>query len=423
MKRVLLKDISKSKLTGGEVGDAGIKYNACTAIEDPSGIGQMIHNFYSGSIIELKDSTLLTEKGQRSRDSGKSWSAEKQLFDDPDEVAVRGMLRLPNGDLGIYYVKGGSIEAALGDTTTTWYSRWSADEGQTWSDKVSITIPGLTQGLSGTHFTLQSGRVCIVTYSQFVSAQELWGGSWGMYKGHRIKTESEAHFAEMLVTRVYYTDDNCRSWKANKSWIMGWRESKPKWTDSFVEATGCQLRDGRIYLIGRSLIGRMLECHSENDGELFSYAKPTALMSSYSPGRLIQDPDNGNLIYVWNQISRAENKRGFRRCRLSSAVSTDEGKTWENFKNIYAIDCLKGKSHLEPDSDLTPAWGDDEIGELPEDFEMWHYPTASLIGRDVFMGLVHNAIEVATNDSGEEEAKYKHDSLTRVIPLDWFYET
>ena len=408
----------ESGLTAGERGGEGIVYDAATAVENPRGPGLLIEGFYPGSIVELSDGTWLTERGQRSADRGRTWSAPRSLVGD-ETLAMMGMMRMGNGELGIYYADQVTMAVALGNDSNNWFFRWSGDEGGTWSDPVKMTIDGLTFGLAGTMFVLADGRLVVVTYSQFITRDSLWGGSYGTFRGHRIKTESEGHFGEMEVARVYLSDDHGRSWGACDGWIMGWREGAEKWTDSFVEAAGVELEDGRLLLLGRSLVGRIFECTSEDRGETWGYARPTGLMSSDSPGRMVRLA-SGELLFVWNQISREENRRGFRRNRLSSVISRDEGKTWENFKNLAAIRCLSERSFIPPDPVMTPVWGDEEVGELPEDYEMWHYPTMTVMAEEVFLGMCHNTIGVGKDEEGKEIAKYDSDVRTWVVPAEWF---
>ena len=414
---------TSKRMMAAESVDEGVTYVACQAVKNPSGIGELIPDFYPLNIVSLKDGTLLNEKGQRSNDNGRSWSAKKPLFEfecEEDKIGLMGILRMPNDELGLYYTTNCTWETCFGHDSSNYAFRWSDDEGKNWSEPVVMTVPGIVMGQGGSHFVLKNGRICVVTYSQFLAPMELWGGSNGTYQGYPVQTEREGHFGEMEVTRVYYSDDCGRKWSANKGWIMGWREGPEKWTDSFVEATGCQLRDGRVFMLGRSLIGRMLISESLDNGNIFGYAYPSPLMTSDSPGRLIQDPENGNLIFIWNQISREENRRGFRRSRLSSAISKDDGKTWENFKNLYAINCLAEDSYIPPDPVMTPVWADEEVGELPLDFEMWHYPTASIVGRELFLGMCHNTFELKSEGNGKK-VHWNSDVRTNIIPLNWFY--
>jgi len=271
--------------------------------------------------------------------------------------------------------------------------------------------------------------VLVVTYSQFLSSQKGWGASWGTYKGIRMQTETEGHFGQMEVVRVYYSDNFGRSWKACDGWIMGYRGGYEKWVDSFVEATGVELSDGKILLMGRSLVGRIFKSISSDRGETFEYAQPTSLVTSDSPGTLKALP-NGDLLFVWNQISREENRRGFRRCRLSSAISKDEGNTWSYFKNIYSIKTLSDRCYIPEEPVMTPVTGDDEVGELPEDFELWHYCDINVIGNEVFLSYINNTCDVEKIDEKDNYCEKKCISYkikdivtadTLILPIEWFY--
>ena len=414
---------SGTKLTAGDLPGAGLSYIACRARNDARRPWPIIDGFYPANIIELADGTWITEQGQKSKDRGRTWTSSEPLFVHGGRKYYGiGILRLTNGDLGMYYMLGWSIETAVGNGNSNWFFHWSSDEGQTWSEAVKITLDGATAGLTGTMFALKDGRLVVTTYSQFLPRQGLWGGSWGTYKGHRIKTESEGHFGEMEVGRVYTSDDFGRSWKPCDGWIMGWRQGPEKWTDSFTEPSCVELADGRLFMMGRSLVGRIFACESTDRGDTWGYAYPTELMSSFSPGRLVRLPGTGNLLYIWNQLSREENRRGLRRCRLSSAISKDGGKTWTHFKNIAAIKSLADTTQVPPDPLMTPCWADDDVGEVPEDFEMWHYPSATVMGEELLLSVAHNTIRLTTAKDGKEEASYVGGALTWIIPVSWFYE-
>ena len=414
---------SGTKLTAGDLPGTGLSYIACRARNDARSPWPVIDGFYPGNIIELADGTWLTEQGQKSKDRGRTWSSSEPLFIHGGQKYYGfGILRLPSGDLGMYYDRGWSLATAIGNGNSNWFFHRSSDEGKTWSEPVKITLDGATAGLSGTMFALKDGRLVVTTYSQFLPRQGLWGGSWGTYKGHRIKTESEGHFGEMEVGRVYTSDDFGRSWKACDGWIMGWREGPEKWTDSFTEPSCVELGDGRLFMMGRSLVGRIFACESTDRGDTWGYAYPTELMSSFSPGRLVRLPGTGDLLYIWNQISREENRRGLRRSRLSSAISKDGGKTWTHFKNIAAIKSLADKTRIPPDPLMTPCWANDDVGEVPEDFEMWHYPAATVMGDELFLSVAHNKIRLTTAKDGKEEATEVGGALTWIIPVSWFCE-
>jgi hypothetical protein len=376
----------------------------------------LLDGFHFASIVRLKDGSLITERGQRSTDGGRSWRKSDTFHPAGD----KGLLRLPNGELGTYDGKW-TLDAALGNDTNRWDFRWSADEGKSWSKSVQITLPGLTMGLQNTMFTTKSGRLVLATYSQFIGSRfDKRGASSGTFHGVRLQTETEGHYPIFEAGRVYYSDDNGRHWNASDGWIIGWRDDR--WSDGFTEPCGVELKDGRLMLLGRTLIGRIDQAISDDGGHSWwPGAKPTELMSSYSPCCVGRLPKTGDLVVIWNQLSRAEIRKGLRRCRLSSAISKDEGKSWEHFKNIEAIESTAGESHIPPDEDVTPAWGDDEVGELPHDFELFHYPNLSIVDDTVFLCYDVIGYKVTIGKDGKKSATPSSRSRTRILPVDWFY--
>jgi hypothetical protein len=145
------------------------------------------------------------------------------------------------------------------------------------------------------------------------------------------------------------------------------------------------------------------------------------MMSSYSPCCVGRLPKTGDLVVIWNQLSRAEIRKGLRRSRLSSATSKDEGKTWEHFKNIEAIKSMAGASRIPPDEGLTPVVGDDEVGELPDDFQIFHYPNLSIVDDKVFLCYDVIGYKVTVAKDGKKSVAPTRTSRTRILPVEWFY--
>lgn len=126
-------------------------------------------------------------------------------------------------------------------------------------------------------------------------------------------------------------------------------------------------------------------------------------------------------MIVWNQHSRAEIRQGFRRSRLTCATSSDEGKTWRNFRNIEAVQSLASVSHFPADPDLTPVVGDNEVGALPDDYANFHYPTVSVIGEEVFLSYLFNRYQLGNDAKGQPVVKATGAPRTRILPVAWFY--
>lgn len=115
----------------------------------------------------------------------------------------------------------------------------------------------------------------------------------------------------------------------------------------FEEPTSIELKDGRLVIIGRNRMGRLFQAFSTDSGVRWGLAEPTELTSSYGPAEIRRIPTTGDLLICWNQVSKQEVIDGLNRHRVSVAISTDEGKTWGNFKNIYSLDDY---NYVRPDS-------------------------------------------------------------------------
>ena len=396
------------------------------ATAKPSDAGLVLEGLSFANIVGLQDDSLITERGLRSTDGGRTWAQSKTFnpVDSPGMRGILGLVRLPNGQLGTYHADRWDMDSALGNAMNNWFFRRSSDEGRTWSDAVRITLDGLTQGLAGTMIALRDGkRMMVVVYSQFLGSRfDKRGASSGTLGGVRFETETEGHFPLAEVCRAYYSDDNGRSWQPSDGWIMGWRD-KEKITDAFTEGDAVELADGRIMMIGRTLTGRLYEAFSDDRGHSWwPGARPMELMAPYSPGRICRLPKTGDLMVLWNQHSRAEIRKGFRRSRLSTAISRDEGKTWEHFKNLECIESLADVTRVPVDPDLRNVVGDDEVGELPSDYANFHYPAIAVVGNEVFVYYSYNTYHVDKDAKGEASVKSKGGSRTRILPTAWFYE-
>jgi len=383
--------------------------------------GLVIEGLSFANLVRLRDGSLITEAGWQSRDGGRTW-AEGGV---PIPEGSYALVRLPDGSLGSCHFDRWDMDSALGNATNNWFFRRSADDGTTWSEPVKITLDGVTQALRGALFNLRDGaRTVWIAYSQFLGSRfDRRGASWGSFGSVRFQTETEGHFPLAEVGRAYYSDDSGRSWQPCDGWIMGWRESGA-WTDAFTEPDAVELSDGRIFCVGRTLTGRLYRALSPDRGHSWwPGAQPLPLMSSYSPARICRLPETGDLMLLWNQHSRAEIRRGFRRSRLSTAISRDEGETWEYFRNLEAIRCMADTTRVPVESDLTPVVGDDDVGELPEDYANFHYPAIAVVDDEVFINYPYNGFRVGKDADGAPAVEPVCGARTRILPAAWFYES
>ena len=139
-------------------------------------------------------------------------------------------------------------------------------------------------------------------------------------------------------------------------------------------------------------------------------------MSNY-PCALCRIPTTGDLVLVWNPMSAAEICRGYRRGRLSLAISEDDGQTWGRVRTLELVPGLEDVEWVEPPAELTPmvrgGSGPEEIlSELPDGFRHYHYPS-------IFPSEDHIAIGyIVSFPAGEEKAWYRW----RKFPISQLYE-
>ena len=115
----------------------------------------------------------------------------------------------------------------------------------------------------------------------------------------------------------------------------------------------------------------------------------TGLGITHDSATAVPNPDGpGELIGNFYPMSIVELCNGSWQSPVFSAIPRDEGKTWTNFKNIAAIRCLADRSFIPPGPVMTPICGDDEVGKLPDDYQLWHYSRITVTGNEGASGLV-----------------------------------
>ena len=117
----------------------------------------------------------------------------------------------------------------------------------------------------------------------------------------------------------------------------------------------------------------------------WSLPQPMELANSYSPCCLRTIPTTGDLLCVWNQVRGEELHRGFRRSRLSLAISTDDGGSWGNFKTLEVGGPVDRSDRIAPDEEIGMVRGEKELGELPADMIYVSYPNAHFFGDEVVL--------------------------------------
>ena len=242
-----------------------------------------------------------------STDKGRTWTETFTLQDNTARLNVKhpNLLRLssdPNKILLFFTSrrvdggKGGDIRI---------FMKQSTNECESWSKPVQVST------LGGTHFLmadrvlqLPSGRILLPTFQS---------DEWFPFDAF-----------------CYYSDDDGKTWHVSKTKmrLSGHGAQEP----SIV-----QLKSGSLLAVLRTSLGTIYKSHSHDEGKTWTKPVSTGLAAPASTPLLKRLPSD-DLLLVWNNTydpKHPDFQNGYGpRNPLTSAISTDEGETWQNIKTI-----------------------------------------------------------------------------------------
>ena len=202
------------------------------------------------------------------------------------------------------------------------------------------------------------------------------------------------------------------TWRRSQDSLFVWPDDGYRGAYACDEPTIAEAGDGRLVMYMRSTVGRVVESWSDDCAETWSRAVPNGLANSYSPVRIRRIPSTGDLHVVWNQVSAEEIRAGFRRSRLSSAISTDNGVTWSRFKTLDCCSALPPKPRVTPDNPPGFVIARGHVGEFPADYSVYHYPNVRYAGDTAYIIYDRDCVG---------ERTYRR-TVLRAIPIDSLYD-
>ena len=274
---------------------------------------------------EMKAATART-----SSDGGKTWGNMETLFKLPEEAGAFGYSLAfidRAGELHYFFFcdansgvirprpDGRMIGGRYGKLdiwhayTTRARQRWETPR-RIWEGRAG-DLQSVTQ--------LKSGRI-LLPISYFVDR------SWG----RRGEGFDAFTFLGSFRCTALYSDDGGATWRQSKSELKTPTSSLSEL--GAVEPVVIELKDGRVWNLIRTQMGRFFESYSSDGGETWTPAKPTNIYSSDSPAGLLRLKD-GRLLNFVNDCRRFPYAAGGRQV-LHVTVSSDEGRTWKGWREV-----------------------------------------------------------------------------------------
>ncbi|MEE3373184.1 MAG: sialidase family protein [Planctomycetota bacterium] len=298
---------------------------------------------FHGALVRTADGRLLNwwsagkqgsqrAHGRYSDDEGASWTPERELFSFPSDRGNCGTgyvsIRDRSGGthlFGLDYVGTGAAGFDDWENSKSFiYHVMSRDSGATWSRPQRCDFGFLYTGAVNAAIQTRSGRL-LVPLSYY----------------SRRKTGK-------FVSKLSISDDLGTTWRPSVGECV---------VDSgghLLESGACEpicveLSDGRIWMLMRTQTGYQHEAFSADGGDRWSQPKPSRFVSSNSPGALLR-MQSGDLVLVWSNCMSPTNEgqvlTSYDRQILAAAVSEDDGKTWQGYREIARItDALRAVSY------------------------------------------------------------------------------
>ena len=293
-----------------------------------------------------------------SKEGGRSWSAKLILQENLgfDNVKHPNLIRLDSGEILFTYT-----QRHMANRNLSICLRRSHDECETWSEPQKISPD------EGLHFTNadhimrhSSGRIIQPAHS---------GAFYG--KGDHW----QAH--------CFYSDDEGQTWQQSRK-----KADLPE--RGAEEPAVIERKDGSLLAILRTSLGKLYRSTSVDRGETWSDPVSTGLDSPSVATCMKRIPSTGDLLLIWNNsVPYALRREGsaelhYPRNPLSCAVSSDDGETWRNIKDI---ENRKGYGNA--------------------------YPSVTFVGDEAFVGYYAN---VRSGSVG-----IVSDVKLKIFPIEWFY--
>jgi hypothetical protein len=269
-----------------------------------------------GDLIELRDGSLFLVwsdyyagkgwdssparlAGKVSKDGGKTWDKERVIVNDDHgtNVMSASLLRAHNGDILLVYLDQLPEMSAKGMIL-----RRSNDEGKAWSDPMQITP--------------ESGNIHAAN-----------NACLRMLSTGRIILSCREYISGIRWPYCLYSDDDGYTWKAGEHVPDTELTPEQKNEQNVNEPSVAGLPDGRLLMTMRSIAGGQFFSYSSDGGETWTKPYLSSLLGTCSPAAIKRIPGTDDVLAIFTYGYTG-------RTPLTSAISSDGGKTWKYLKLI-----------------------------------------------------------------------------------------
>ncbi|RBP35864.1 BNR repeat protein [Roseimicrobium gellanilyticum] len=315
----------------------------------------------------------------------------------PPTDAGFGLVRLVNGEIRAYDY-GDQVSILLRHQPDHLPKNYivSLDNGLTWDSK-SVAPNHMA---ADARSPVTNEYVRLITKEDGVYAIRSKGGMDGQWSQHRV-WETKVRGPELGLIRPavfiregkrilapfttmrrfepdflnqvgsFYSDDEGATWQRSNLVAApphkpNGRDKSVRWQNEAYEPTFVELKDGRVWMLFRTSQDTHYESFSENGGATWSEPQPSPFYGTLTMPTIRRLRD-GKLLFLWNNttplpefvknaatapyLGRANDGQGedmfTNRDVIHAAISSDDGKTWHGFRELYLNPARNDRRYAE----------------------------------------------------------------------------
>lgn len=268
--------------------------------------------FYGNTSSDFGGSELTA---RFSYDKGKTWTMEdKTIVKNEGKMNTMSvsLLRLQSGKIALFYARKNGLDDCLP------LLRTSSDEGKTWSEP-TVCIQDTVD-----YYVLNNNRVIQLPNGRLLMPVAQHTSD---FKPNSTIKELENSFNNYGKIFCYYSDNEGKTWK---------RSAQVTFPIKIMaqEPGVVRLADGNILMFIRTNSGFQYYSSSTDNGETWTDAEASNIVSPVSPASIVRLPRSKKLLMVWNNNLQEDPSLRKKRTPLTIATSNDNGKTWTKHFDI-----------------------------------------------------------------------------------------